>query len=99
MSKQIEAMKLALDDLISEYYMESSSFAKRVDEIFREALAEQQEPLTGGDERRHIICLCPDCTKPAREWMGLDDTDLDVCDTDGVLLARYWERVLREKNQ
>lgn len=25
-----------------------------------------QEPLTGGDERRHIICLCPDCTKPAQ---------------------------------
>lgn len=23
----------------------------------------QQEPLTGGDERRHIICLCPDCIK------------------------------------
>jgi len=22
-------------------------------------------PQTGGDERRHIICLCPDCTKPA----------------------------------
>ena len=25
-----------------------------------------QEPITGGDERRHIICLCPDCTKPAQ---------------------------------
>ena len=24
----------------------------------------EQEPLTGGDERRHIICLCPDCTTP-----------------------------------
>lgn len=22
------------------------------------------EPLTGGDERRHIICLCPDCATP-----------------------------------
>jgi hypothetical protein len=22
--------------------------------------------LTGGDERRHIICLCPDCAKPAQ---------------------------------
>jgi hypothetical protein len=21
-------------------------------------------PLTGGDERRHVICLCPDCVKP-----------------------------------
>lgn len=23
--------------------------------------------LTGGDERRHIICLCPDCTEPAQK--------------------------------
>ena len=23
----------------------------------------QRKPLTGGDERRHIICLCPDCIK------------------------------------
>lgn len=23
----------------------------------------KREPLTGGDERRHIICLCPDCIK------------------------------------
>lgn len=22
-------------------------------------------PRTAGDERRHVICLCPDCTKPA----------------------------------
>ena len=37
----------------------------------------------------------PPVSKP---WVGLDDTDLEVCDTDGRLLARYWERVLREKN-
>lgn len=36
----------------------------------------QQEPLTGGDERRHIICLCPDCTKPAqRTWVGLTEEE------------------------
>lgn len=35
---------------------------------------------------------------PRREWVGLTDEDLDVCDEDGVLLARYWERILREKN-
>lgn len=29
--------------------------------------ANRPEPLTGGDERRHIICLCPDCTKPAQQ--------------------------------
>lgn len=31
----------------------------------------QQEPITGGDERRHIICLCPDCTKPAQPQQEL----------------------------
>ena len=36
----------------------------------------EQEPLTGGDERRHIICLCPDCTSPPqRTWVGLTDED------------------------
>ena len=34
----------------------------------------------------------------SKPWVGLDETDLAVCDTDGVRLARYWERVLREKN-
>ena len=42
-----EALKLALDDLIAEYHMETSSFAKRVDEIFKQALAAPtvQEPV------------------------------------------------------
>ena len=38
-----EAMKLALDELLAEYDMENSSFAKRVDDIFKEALT---QPLT-----------------------------------------------------
>ena len=34
-----------------------------------------------------------------RTWVGLNDTDLDVCgNEDDVLLARYWERVCKEKN-
>lgn len=32
------------------------------------------------------------------EWQGLTDEDLSVCDEDGVILARYWEAKLREKN-
>ena len=35
---------------------------------------------------------------PKREWVGLTDEDLSVCDEDGVLLARYWEAKLKEKN-
>jgi hypothetical protein len=34
-----------------------------------------------------------------RTWVGLTDEDLAVCgDEDDVLLARYWERVCKEKN-
>jgi len=33
-----------------------------------------------------------------REWQGLTDDDLSVCDEDGVLLARYWEAKLKERN-
>ena len=40
-----EALKLALDDLIAEYHMETSSFAKRVDEIFKQALAAPVQPV------------------------------------------------------
>lgn len=31
-----------------------------------ETLAYSTKPLTGGNDRRHIVCLCPDCTKPAQ---------------------------------
>lgn len=37
----------------------------------------------------------PPASKP---WVGLTEEDLSVCDEDGVLLARYWEDKLREKN-
>jgi len=33
-----------------------------------------------------------------RQWVGLTDEDLSVCDEDGLLLARYWEAILRDKN-
>jgi hypothetical protein len=36
--------------------------------------------------------------QPQREWVGLTDEDLSVCDEDGVTLARYWEAKLKEKN-
>ena len=29
--------------------------------------AKERQPLTTGDERRHVICLCPDCVKPRDE--------------------------------
>lgn len=51
-----EVLKLALDDLIAEYHMENSSFAKRVDEIFKEVPAQpQQEPVAWLDEEKREI--------------------------------------------
>jgi hypothetical protein len=48
--QQLAAVKRALDDLIAEYDMERSSFAKRVDEIFKQALAAPvQEPVAWMD--------------------------------------------------
>ena len=45
-----EALKLALDDLMAEYCMERTSFAKRVDEIFKQALEQPvQEPVAWVD--------------------------------------------------
>ena len=41
-----ETLKLALDDLMVEYDMERTSFAKRVDEIFKQVTPEQPSPVT-----------------------------------------------------
>ena len=41
---------------------------------------------------------CVKCSEPVREWQGLTDEDLSVCDEDGVILARYWEAKLKAKN-
>lgn len=42
--------------------------------------------LTGGDQQRHIICLCPDCTKPARQQ-----------EPDRVKFERHWRKTRGEK--
>ena len=61
---------------------------------------EKSEPVA------ELTCVCGAvwqgeemvCAPPRREWQGLTDEDLTVCDEDGVLLARYWEAKLKEKN-
>ena len=43
--------------------------------------------------------ITPVYKTPKRTWVGLTDEDLAVCgDEDDVMLARYWERVCKEKN-
>jgi hypothetical protein len=51
------------------------------------------------EEVRHRGFIIRDAQiSPKKEWVGLTDEDLLVCDEDGVLLARYWEAKLKEKN-
>jgi hypothetical protein len=51
-----EALKKAMDDLILEYHMETSSFAKRVDEIFEQALAAPvQEPVESCEDLHRLL--------------------------------------------
>jgi hypothetical protein len=47
-----EALKLALDELMEEYDMVSSSFAKRVDEIVKQALAAPVQDSTCSETLR-----------------------------------------------
>jgi len=84
-----------------------SNKAEPVITALREALAEQpaQQCWKCGDMDTAFQAQCnvPACgmkeQPEQRTWVGLNDTDLAVCgDEDDVLLARYWERVCREKN-
>jgi hypothetical protein len=59
-----EALKLALDDLILEYHMETSSFAKRVNEIFKQALAAPVQPVPWSQALESVWAE-PDDTPPA----------------------------------
>ena len=61
---------------------------------FMLAMVEDREPVFRSSPGKWLGYTAP----PQREWQGLTDEDLSVCDEDGVLLARYWEAKLREKN-
>jgi len=56
----------------------------------------KQEPVIDKSAAKRIATQLG--WQPKREWQGLTDNDLSVCDEDGVLLARYWEAKLKEKN-
>ena len=87
MSKD-EALKLALHDLIAEYHMETSSFAKRVDEIFEQALAAPvQEPVALKYRLVKIhdaLCAHLGDTDP---HITEDMTDEEVCEYEPVFWA------------
>jgi hypothetical protein len=68
--------------------------------FFRARLsAPEPEPVAGYRWEEGRIPPSVTFTAPSqREWQGLTDEDLSVCDEDGVILARYWEAKLQEKN-
>ena len=106
----LDAMKLALEAL--EMVTVDVKTTPNAYEASRQAItalraaieqAEKQEPHS-------LLCVCgaewdiyPDgkevlASTAPRQWQGLTDDDLSVCDDDGVILARYWEAKLKEKN-
>ncbi len=71
-----KALKLALDDLMVEYDMERTSFAKRVDEIFKQALAAQQEPEPLECTYGYSDCRALAIANTAqRTWVGSGDLE------------------------
>ena len=54
--------------------------------------------LGDDDYAEYSAALDSLCTPQQRTWVGLTDEDLSVCDEDGLILARYWETKLKEKN-
>lgn len=71
----------------------------------REAITALRQVLEQTVNWQEIECPC--CGELARafpptqprEWVGLTEEDLSVCDEDSALLARYWEAKLKEKNK
>jgi hypothetical protein len=96
-----KALKLALDDLIAEYHMETSSFAKRVDEIFKQALAAPvQEPVAmpqnwfAGMPEEYRKEAWRVATPPAakRQWVGLTDEEIEkACVPLGAAMLSFTE--------
>jgi len=69
--------------------------AREIERLRQAIAAEKQEP----DELTIAYMSGFFDGKKKREWVGLTEEDLSVCDEDGVILARYWEAKLREKNK
>lgn len=108
-----EALKMALEAL-EEIKQETFHPAKvfvhnHAITAIKEALAQpKQEPVVTKNENGMTLHFgweeLPVGTKlyvspQAKPWVGLTDEDLSVCDEDGVLLAKYWEAKLKEKNR
>jgi hypothetical protein len=102
MQMALEALDNALDHLPKPYSTDCANVASTLrTALSRKALDE----LADIDRELGLDYMQPDLARVGevgawgeREWQGLTDDDLSVCDEDGVLLARYWEAKLKERN-
>jgi len=84
-----EAMAMALEAL--EYIDDGANNQGTHTGISWRCVSTKAEPV--------ITALKARLAQPAqRTWVGLTNEDLSVCDEDGVILARYWEAKLKQKN-
>lgn len=84
-----------------------AALIKERDELQKQVWRYEKHGVTCQTYGDKVESSCSECnvhenyTNPPaaqREWVGLTDYDLSVCDEDGVVLARYWEAKLKEKN-
>jgi hypothetical protein len=105
-----EALKLALDDLIAEYHMETSAFAKRVDEIFKQARSAPVQDIGVEQDERVFARIEARKNRDAahketaqRSWIGLTDEEVfethkQVDSMQYLTFGKAIEAKLREKN-
>ena len=83
--QQLAAVKQELDDLIAEYYMETSSFAERVDEIFKQA-----QPAV--PEGWKLVPLEPTKEMAVAYWQFNDRQDVRMIDAWKAILEAAPEK-------
>lgn len=93
-----EALKLALEDLLEEYDMVNSSFAKRMDDIFKQALAAPVQEPDHGDEL--TIAYMSGVHKgkklaSQRQWVALSDLNIDKLENEYMKSAQTAHQFLR----
>jgi hypothetical protein len=58
-----------------------------------EAALAAPQATTDGDERRHVICLCPDCTKPAAQTMARAKEQIEAGAKAMLEPGWYWDKL------
>ena len=92
---EVEALRESLREHMAEIHRLKTEGEKHVSTL-GEALVWQGSSTETKIEK--LLERIEALEKRQRAWVGLTDEDLSVCDEDGVILARYWEAKLKERN-